>query len=171
MILNKRSICNLWRHWTSWELFSILITSHLTTVHRHLQGLCYHRFQGHHNLKIIYIKQADIFTRNNMKGQTPDDCFDDQMTPVTKICVEFNYLRTIHVAPIYLSKLLKYQHLHSPFQRLLNPISETHSIIFTHTAAWIQEAEAHLFFVYISDLSCALWTEIKRNAATNSQES
>lgn len=73
---------------------------------------------------------------------------------VTKIWVEFNYLRTVHVAPICISKLLQYQHLHSPFQRLLSPTSEAHSFFFTHTAAWIQEGEAHLFFCLF------VWSEL-----------
>lgn len=166
MSLNKRSICNLWRQWTPWELFPFLITSHLATVHQHLQGLCYHRLQGLHNLKITHKKQDNIFIRQGTTGRARL-----QMTVlVTKIWVEFNYLKTVHVAAICISKLLKYQHLHSPFQRLHRPTSEAY-ILFTHIAAQIQEGEAHLFFAYFSDLSCPLWTEIMRNAATNSQRS
>lgn len=143
MSLNKRSICNLWRQWTPWELFPFLITSHLATVHQHLQGLYYHRLQGLHNLKITHKKQDNIFIRKGTTGRARL-----QMTVlVTKIWVEFNYLRTVHVAAICISKLLKYQHLHSPFQRLHRPTSEAH-IFFTHIAAQIQAGEAHLFFAY-----------------------
>lgn len=96
----------------------------------------------------IYIKQDDIFTRQGTIGRA-----GLQMKfLVTKIWVEFNYLRTVHVAPICISKLLKYQHLHCPFQRLLSPTSEAHGFFFTHIAALFQEGEAHSFFAYFSDL-------------------
>lgn len=115
----------------------------------------------------IYVKQDDFFIRQGTIERA-----GPQMTfLVTKIWVEFNYLRNVHVAPLCISKLLKYQHLHSPFQRLLSPTSEAHSFFFSHIAAWFQEGEAHLFFVYFSSLSFPLWTEIKINAATNSQGS
>lgn len=166
MILNKRSMCNLWIHWTPWDLFPFLITPHLATLHQHLKGLCYHRLQRLYNLKIIYIKQDDILTRQGTIGRARL-----QITVlVTNIWVEFNYLKSIHVAPICISKLVKYQHLHSLFRgSLAQPVRHTGSS--SPTLQLASKREKHTFFAHFSDLSCPLWTEIKRNATTNSQGS
>lgn len=111
------------------------------------QGLRYHRLQGLHNLKITHKKQDNIFIRQGTTGRA-----GLQMTVlVTKIWVQFNYLRIVHVAAICISKLLKYQHLQSPFQRLLSPTSEAHIFYFTHIAAQIQ-GRGTLIFCLISPI-------------------
>lgn len=135
----------LWINWAPWELFPFFITSHLAPLHQHLQGLCYHRLQGLHNLKIIYIKQDDIFTRQGTIGRARL-----QMTVlVTKIRVEFNYLRTVHVAPICISKSLKYQHLHSLFRvSLAQPVRHTGSS--SPTLQLGSKRERHTYFLPIS---------------------
>lgn len=116
------------------------------------QGLCYHRLQGLHNLKITHKKQDNIFIRQGTTGRA-----GLQMTVlVTKIWVQFNYLRIVHVAAICISKLLKYQHLQSPFQRLLSPTSEAHIFHFTHIAAQIQGRGTLIFCLFLRSELCPL---------------
>lgn len=134
MSLNKRSICNNWRHWTlSWSPF--LIISHLTKMHLYLQGLCYHRAQGLHNPKITHMKQEELFTG---KGPIGKSKFQLSVL-VTKIWVEFSYLRTVQAALIRTSKFLMDQHLLFYFQKFLISTSEAHSFFFTALLAQTQE--------------------------------
>lgn len=146
MSLNKRSICNNWRHWTlSWSPF--LVISHLITMHLYLQGLRCHRDQGLHNPKITHMKQEEHFTR---KGPRWRSKFQLPIL-VTKTWVEFSYSRAVQVALICTSKFLMDKHLHVYFQKFLSSTSEAHSFFFTSFSTHTQEGEGPLFFcLYLS---------------------